>query len=370
MQLAGYVPRSLVARLAGGWDADRPFAERFEAAVLFVDITGSTQLTDRFAGRGPEGAELLSELLDQYFGRVTDVVEAHGGDVVQFAGDAVIAVWREPGIAAAATKAVRCAMAVGRAFSGWRPANYNDDLHHRLTITVGPLTAMKIGGEDGRWHYLVAGEPISRVAEISSSAAPDEVVASAEVWPLVAEACVGRQRSREAYLIEGMIGSELPQYRSPLLQPELDRRTESLVGMFVPRVVADRLAADQSRWLAEFRAITMVVIRLANVDLSADGVLEQTQAPLQAIQRASRKLGIEIGNVLMDDKGVLVQAGCGLPPFAQENNAGRAVELAWSAQHAAREVGSKLLPGSRPAGCFAAISAAPCGASISAWARS
>ena len=41
----------------------------------------------------PAGVETLARILNEYFGQLIDIIHEYGGDVVKFAGDAVIAVW-------------------------------------------------------------------------------------------------------------------------------------------------------------------------------------------------------------------------------------------------------------------------------------
>src|SRR5215472_9961305 len=93
--IASYLPALVVRRLvADPTPIPLPACEEQPAAVLFTDISGFTPLTERLAARGAAGAEQLTGLLNTYFGRLIDIVTAHGGDVVKFAGDALLAVWQ------------------------------------------------------------------------------------------------------------------------------------------------------------------------------------------------------------------------------------------------------------------------------------
>ena len=66
--LASYVPAIILQQLAvNPAPLIAPRAERFAAAVLFVDIKGFTPLTEQLAQRGVAGAEELSRVLNQYF---------------------------------------------------------------------------------------------------------------------------------------------------------------------------------------------------------------------------------------------------------------------------------------------------------------
>jgi class 3 adenylate cyclase len=69
-----------------------PVHERCPAREIAV-ISGFTALSERLAERGPEGVEELTQVLNAYFGQLIDLITAHGGDVVKFSGDALLAFW-------------------------------------------------------------------------------------------------------------------------------------------------------------------------------------------------------------------------------------------------------------------------------------
>ena len=60
-----------------------------DAAVLFADASGFTALTERLAQR-PNGAELMCQIMNKFFGSVIDIIHRHCGDVIKFAGDSVV----------------------------------------------------------------------------------------------------------------------------------------------------------------------------------------------------------------------------------------------------------------------------------------
>src|SRR5215216_1799918 len=92
--LASYVPKLIQNRVvADPTPIESPVAEALQASILFADISGFTLLTERMVERGPTGVETLARILNEYFGQLIDIIHEYGGDVVKFAGDAVIAVW-------------------------------------------------------------------------------------------------------------------------------------------------------------------------------------------------------------------------------------------------------------------------------------
>src|ERR1051326_4432529 len=92
--LGSYVPAMIIRRAEQGIaQFTQPTVEKFSATVLFADISGFTALTERLAARGAAGAEDLTHLLNTYLGQLIDLITIHGGDIVKFAGDAVLALW-------------------------------------------------------------------------------------------------------------------------------------------------------------------------------------------------------------------------------------------------------------------------------------
>src|SRR5687768_15408365 len=82
-----YVPRLLPAWAAA---EQGPSHRVVDGSLLLFDITGFTPLTERLARRGREGAEELSNLLDDVFGRLLTDAEDEGGDLLKWGGDALL----------------------------------------------------------------------------------------------------------------------------------------------------------------------------------------------------------------------------------------------------------------------------------------
>lgn len=53
------------------------------AALLFVDMSGFTPLSEQLSAKGLMGVEELSSHLSAYFGGIIEIVHAHGGDVIK-----------------------------------------------------------------------------------------------------------------------------------------------------------------------------------------------------------------------------------------------------------------------------------------------
>ncbi len=66
-----------------GWAA-------IDGTLAFFDISGFTKLTERLAGLGRSGAEHINDVLNTVFTGLIDEVFRHGGDVLEFGGDAMV----------------------------------------------------------------------------------------------------------------------------------------------------------------------------------------------------------------------------------------------------------------------------------------
>jgi hypothetical protein len=95
-----------------------PSVERFHAALLFVDISGFTVLSQRLP------VDALRLHINAYFKKILDIIFKYGGDVIKFAGDALFIVWQTP---------VSC---LGKRLSTYQPRCYFWFLAHNLNFCV------------------------------------------------------------------------------------------------------------------------------------------------------------------------------------------------------------------------------------------
>ena len=66
---------------------------RLDAYTMFADISGFTEMTGRLMAHGKEGAEILSNIMNDIFTPSIRYVYDNGGFVSSFAGDAFSSVF-------------------------------------------------------------------------------------------------------------------------------------------------------------------------------------------------------------------------------------------------------------------------------------
>ncbi|NIR92067.1 MAG: adenylate/guanylate cyclase domain-containing protein [Gammaproteobacteria bacterium] len=153
-----FVPQAIVNAMVAGRGTLAPI-ER-EATVLFVDIAGFTDMSER------AGAVRTVEILNAYFDEATRIIGAHNGIVTQFQGDAVLATFNVPiEDVEHARNAFDAAQAIlacvsEREFAGER-------IRVRIGVNTGPLVAGNVGG-GGRQSYTVHGDTVNLAARLEA----------------------------------------------------------------------------------------------------------------------------------------------------------------------------------------------------------
>jgi class 3 adenylate cyclase/tetratricopeptide (TPR) repeat protein len=334
------VPALLVRRAAHRpLPPEGPESGCFPAAVLLADVSGFTPLTERLAQRGSAGAEELSRLLEKLFAPLVEVVTAHGGEILHFPGDALLALWPARAGAVALAEAVRraaqCGLSLQRAMR--EPLMRELSLSLRVAVGAGEVQAVVVGGISGRWQALVRGEPFVQLREAERAAAPGEVVVSGAARRCVGEDLSGEVLSSGAARVKA-VRAPAPRALSP---PELPEGADAALRPFVSRVLraAQEVGAG---WLAELRRATVLFLRLDGLpEEASDELLPRLSDAVRAMQEAVYGSGGSVNQLLVDDKGMVLVAAFGLPTCAHEDDAARAVKAARHALATLRTLGSR-----------------------------
>ena len=217
---------------------------RKTVTVLFCDLTGSTALGEQ------TDPEALRALLARYFERMKTIVEAHGGTVEKFIGDAVMAVFGVP--AAHEDDALRAC----RAAVEMRDALPELGIGGRIGVNTGEVVT-------GTEERLATGDAVNVAARFEQAAAPAEVLIGEPTLALVREAVVAEPV--EPLTLKGK-SDPVPAYR---LVSVLDAPERSHASRFVGRERELRsLAGAWERVQAQPRCELVMVVGDAGVGKS------------------------------------------------------------------------------------------------------
>jgi class 3 adenylate cyclase/tetratricopeptide (TPR) repeat protein len=324
--LASFVPDVLAQRigLRSGPPSDRP-AEVAELAVLGMDISEFTSITEDLVRWSAEGPEAAADTLNRVFSLMSEVVVEHHGSVLKLAGDEVLAVWvatEAGGLAAAAVWAARTALAIQDRIGGLAPVG-GYPIRLRAGIGAGRVWLLDIGHQDGRRLFASVGPAIDEMARAQKAVAPSEVglgeVALEQLWvTATTEPAGGRSSARRLIAVDPAAGFPLPAHRPHVAVPS------ALAARYVPNRVVERLSSESGDLLPEITSVTAVFVSLRAGPWDDDTTRVLTEASLQVLD-VLEKHEATIVDAGQDQDGLTLVAGFGLSPATREREATRAV---------------------------------------------
>ena len=334
--LSRFLPLEVLRQVAdSNEDQLAPRKDSFVGTVLFADISGFTSLSERLGKRGPAGVEELTQTLNDYFGELIAIVISSGGDIVKFAGDALIAVWPAAleDRTRSAQAAAHCGLAAQSRLRG-RKTKDGDKLSLRIGIGTGQITTASVGGKFGRWEFIVAGTPVLEATDAADAAERGDVVLGPNLVELLKESLHGRPLSSGQLRLEAISSDESFQ---PQEIPELDQAAEAKILGYIPAAIHKRLDVGHANWLGELRRLTVLFINLP--DLNHQTPLPVAQQVMEALQTALYRYEGSVNKLSADDKGITFVAALGLPPLAHEDDELRGVLAAWDMKSSLTELG-------------------------------
>jgi adenylate cyclase len=158
-----YIPADLVKRLISDGRGARLGGDVRAMSVMFVDMAGFTGMSERWGDR-------IIPLLSRYFDAVSEEVQASGGTIDKFIGDAVMAFWGAP--AANPDHAADCCRAALACQRAVRELGLLDDqgrlVEIRIGINSGDMLVGNIGSEV-RLNYTVIGDAVNVASRLEGT---------------------------------------------------------------------------------------------------------------------------------------------------------------------------------------------------------
>jgi class 3 adenylate cyclase len=182
--------------------------ENRDVTALFADLQGFTSFVE---SRSPQHTVLV---LNRYFRAVVPVIFANGGTIIQFAGDAIVAVWNAPvDQPRHALAAARTALAMQRAIEVIVEADPSLP-RFRVGIATGAALIGNVGSEEFR-NFVAHGDAVNVAARLQTGAPAGAVVISAPTYALIRDVATvkplgrfsvkGRSEEVEAFVLERLI---------------------------------------------------------------------------------------------------------------------------------------------------------------------
>jgi class 3 adenylate cyclase len=299
---------------------------RGPATIMFVDLSGYSKIAAALTGSG--GAHALSQAVNSYFEVILAIVSQFLGDVIVFAGDAVVSIWPSTetrSLQACCLLATSCALELQRKCG--MSAVPGTDLVFRLHIgiTCGDvesviLTSRSVESMQGAYHY-VSGLPLTETASVVDAARSGEVCVTAAVREL----CGHYLQCSEVAVEEDVTASSASSsrfdsavYRLNAVDDDVEdvlrelpphakvARSSWIETQLVPPSIAKKLRQGfKASHIAEMRFLCVLFVRKQFASVSTEEWFTEVQPILDAHR-------CPVVQILHDDKGTHIIAAVNL----------------------------------------------------------
>ena len=159
--LSRYFSPQIASRLASDSEGNGMEVHRRDVAAIFTDITSFTSLVEN------TDPEILSMLLNEYVGSMTEIVFQHEGTVAKVMGDGMQILFNAPGDQPDfATRAVACALDLDACANQFRERWVAKGVKFgatRIGVHAGPVLVGNFGG-NRFFDYTAYGDTINTTA--------------------------------------------------------------------------------------------------------------------------------------------------------------------------------------------------------------
>lgn len=200
-----------------------------EVTAVFADLRGFTTFSEAST------PEQIVAMLNRYFEVATAEILAAGGTIVQFVGDALMALFNAP--VRQPDHAVRAAAAALRMQAGIDAVGEPDWPRFRIGINTGPALVGNIGSTELR-NFNAMGDAVNVAARLETTANPGQVVIGESTRALLPQgtateplgelAVKGRRTPVVAHVLTGLPGVRISTGSQPVGRHGDDEETRAL----------------------------------------------------------------------------------------------------------------------------------------------
>ncbi len=289
------------------------FSGSFRAAGMFLDLSGFSALTDALARQGQYGAEILVGLMHNVFDPLVASVFKHGGKIVGFAGDGILALFPiETDERAIVLNALASAWWIQRnlASRAVQTTPFGSfSFSAKIGLSLGDVSwgILSSAALDQSTYYF-RGKAVDDCANAEHLARAGETYLSRSLADVLREDIL--VEDGEAFVRLAGVRSRLPA-PSALKFPPFD---ETISRVFIPETILHR---DER---GEFRQAVNLFMRFPDLPN------EKLQEFVQTLFRLKEQYGGLINRLDFGDKGCNMLMLWGAP-VAYENDIGRALNF-------------------------------------------
>ncbi|KAJ2948306.1 hypothetical protein O0L34_g7542 [Tuta absoluta] len=160
----------------------------YETALMFIDVSGFTELCESYTKSGRGGPSKLTQVLNSYIGAMVQEILTHKGDVLKFAGDSFLSMWKKT------TKmtmhdvvhtAIDCGLIIQKNY-GTHVTDLGITLKVKVAISAG-VSHFAIISSEPKSTYIIVGKPVWDVKAAEYLSHAGDVLTSSSIWTYVNE---------------------------------------------------------------------------------------------------------------------------------------------------------------------------------------
>jgi class 3 adenylate cyclase/predicted ATPase len=271
-----------------------------------------------------------------YFSYLVDYVHAHGGDIERFAGDAIICVFCNHNggtlsLTELTRKAVECGYAIQHSEMNHFQVSKEVVLTIHCAVSTGKLSTLLVGGAKGSWLRITIGDAINNLASALGQSKSGDLVIAKDTYQKYLRQHIKGDIIRETgdFLLRSI---NQQTERKPLQTVDIDEEMESAMRCFVDPFVISKIDSGQAKFLSAIKPVTIVYISF-NIVAKSHNIqyMSMMQNNAKNMQAMLFEQEGSIVNFLCDEKGMVMIFAFG-HPTAHENDAARAVGMAFTKQ--------------------------------------
>ena len=231
-----------------------------DGTLVSADVSGFTRMADELGRAGRAGSETVIRAMDGVFvGLIQPVLELDG-DVLHFAGDELMVLFRGPDHAVRAAFAALAMQREMRNMSTVKVGRRTKRLEIAVGVASGAIVVARLGS--AQHCFVVLGKCVTETCQLEKAAVAGEIVISQSSLDLLPHA----ETTASASGGDALTGLKLPQV-SPVIPTR--RRTNGDSWMTVPGALREPLAED--RFEGEHRPLAVAFLGVRSLDQAQIG---------------------------------------------------------------------------------------------------
>ncbi|MDH5656185.1 MAG: AAA family ATPase [Spirochaetia bacterium] len=240
--------------------------EKLKGSILFIDIAGFSPLAEslsRKSGKTDRSAEILQEILTEYFTNILNKVRSYGGYTYQFAGDSVLIAMLQTNTETdedCALRASSCAVDVMEKIrnENEQKVDHQVKLEVKISLSSGEIHQVTLGGKKNFLVSNIVGLPVEEAMEGERLAEKSEIVVSRKFWDLLPASRKGEIRGNFFVLKNPGVLINYNIDQSIFNHDLLNLKTAKHSSRFLSKKLLNKIIYGSENFLGDFREVTAV----------------------------------------------------------------------------------------------------------------